>query len=243
MALAFATSACSHATSAPSSAAAAQPAGAPGVEATRRELETALAQKGTPSGAQVAEIQRRLREGDFQPGDRVFLQVEGETALTDTFTVRSGPTLDLPQLSPLSLRGVLRSELDSVLTQHVGQFIRSPRVEAIALIRVAVLGGVSKPGFYDFPAESRATDMVMFAGGPTGNVDLQKSYVARGGVKILEYDQVQAALARGQSLDQMNLASGDQFVVGQSGGGLLKFMPYVGAATALAFAISRIAGN
>jgi protein involved in polysaccharide export with SLBB domain len=239
IALAFATSACAHGAAAQSGTVA-PTAGTPGVQASRQELEATLARVRGQGGPQVAEIQRRLRDGDFQAGDRIWLQVDGETTLTDTFTVRTGPSLELPQLPALSLRGVLRAELDSVLTTHVAKYIRDPKVEAVALIRIAVLGGVGKPGFYDFPAEARAGDIVMLAGGPDGAADLRKSYVARAGVKILEKDQVQSALDRGQSLDQMNLVSGDQFVVGKSGGGILKVLPYIGALSGLAYAISRI---
>ncbi|HEU4700383.1 MAG TPA: SLBB domain-containing protein [Gemmatimonadales bacterium] len=241
VALLLVTTACAHGAAAQSSTAAATPM-TPGVEATRQELQSTLARaRATDANGPVAlEVQRRLQQGDFQPGDRIYLEVTGDTALTDTFTVRPGPALLLPQMPAFSLRGVLRSELDSVVTAQISKYLREPEVQAVALIRIAVLGPVGKPGFYDLPAEARATDVVMLAGGPQANANLRKSYVRRGGQKVLEKEQVQAALDQGQSLDQMNLASGDEFVVGESGGGILKVLPYIGAVTGIAYGLTRI---
>ena len=38
--------------------------------------------------ADASAIRQRLRNGDFLPGDRVYVIVVGDSALTDTFTVR-----------------------------------------------------------------------------------------------------------------------------------------------------------
>src|SRR2546425_1957900 len=67
-----------------------------------------LQQKGPPGEATL--VRARLTEGDFQPGDRILLLVEGEKELSDTFTV--GPQRDilLPNTGTVSLQGVLRSE-------------------------------------------------------------------------------------------------------------------------------------
>lgn len=241
VALAFGLSACAHGAAAQSSTAATTPM-TPGVQASRQELQATLARERAQhaSSPEVAQVQRRLQRGDFQPGDRIWLMVEGDTALTDTFTVRPGPSLQLPDMPSLSLTGVLRSELDSVLTQHIAKYLRDPHVEATALIRIAVLGGVTKPGFYDLPAEARATDVVMLAGGPQDKADLRKSVVRRGGEKVMDKEQVQAALDQGQSLDQMNLTSGDEFVVGRGGGGIAGALPYVGAVAGLTYTLTRI---
>src|SRR5437763_1041624 len=61
--------------------------------------------------AEAAALRARLREGDFHVGDRIILAVSGETALSNTFTVRAGNLLEIPTLPPVSLRGTLRSEL------------------------------------------------------------------------------------------------------------------------------------
>src|SRR5918992_1433834 len=69
--------------------------------ATRDELEslTARADEVASSAAvsakvraekqrEAAALRARLREGDFEVGDRVVLTVRGDSALSDTFTVQ-----------------------------------------------------------------------------------------------------------------------------------------------------------
>ena len=86
--------------------------------ATRAELETLAA---SAEGNEKAIVQSRLTEGDFQPGDLVALSVIEDETLTDTFTIRAGRTLKLPNIPEMSLQGVLRSELDSVLTARIAE--------------------------------------------------------------------------------------------------------------------------
>jgi len=81
--------------------------------ATRESLQRELARLERDGRSPVAAnlIRTRLDSGDFQAGDRIFLRVDGEPQLTDTFTVAPGPELPLPQLGALSLKGLLRQEL------------------------------------------------------------------------------------------------------------------------------------
>lgn len=207
-------------------------AATPTAMATRADLEAAL--REAEPGSDVARVlQARLEEGDLRAGDRIVLMVEGEEALTDTFQVRPGQVLTLPQIpDPISVRGVLRSELDRHMTKEIARYIREPRVEALALMRVAVTGAVNQPGYYNVPAEMPLADVVMTAGGPAGDAALDKTSIKRGGQPLYERDVVKQALARGESLDQMSVNSGDEIVVGR-GGGLARVLPYIGALTGI----------
>jgi protein involved in polysaccharide export with SLBB domain len=200
--------------------------------ATRAELQALVG--STTSDEERAAIQSRLSDGDFQPGDLIALSViEDPETLTDTFTIRAGRTLKLPNIPEMSLRGVLRSELDSVLTARIGEYIRNPQVDAVALIRVAVLGAVGRPGFYAVPAETPATDVVMIAGGPGQNTDLKKVEVRRGEVIVLDRREMSTAFAAGTSIDELNVLGGDQFVVGEKSGGWKGTLQTVGLITGL----------
>ena len=104
--------------------------------ATRAELEEILAGKSGPVADDVAQqVKDRLAKGDLQPGDRVALRVVGEQTLTDTFTVTTERTLELPNMAPVSVAGVLRSELRPYLTKQLGRYIRNPDLQAVALVR------------------------------------------------------------------------------------------------------------
>ena len=138
--------------------------------ATRAELEALV---GTANGERRAEIQRRLTEGDFHAGDLIALHVIEDSTLTDTFTVRAGQTLKLPNVPEFSVRGLLRSELQDFMAKKVAEYIRNPQVDALPLIRVAVTGAVGRPGFFNVPAEMPASDVIMVAGGPSARASLK----------------------------------------------------------------------
>jgi len=158
-------------------------------------------------------LQTRLREGDFHPGDHIALFVEGEQALTDTFPVREGSVLELPTLGVVSLHGVLRSELQPFLTASVARYVRNPSVRATALVRIAVLGAVSHPGFYFARTDLSLSDVIMRAGGPAASADLATSYVRRGSAITWATDGIRAAFAESMTLDDIEIQSGDAIVV------------------------------
>ena len=164
-------------------------------------------------------ISRRLQAGDFQLGDRIVLAVEDRPALSDTFTVDQGGVLTLPTVGDVPLTGVLRSELKQHISEFLGRFLREPVVRAQALIRIAIFGGVTRPGFYTFPGEALLTDAVMMAGGPAGNAKIDEMRIEREEVRIWEGKPLQAAMVGGRSLDQLNLRAGDRIFIPQRGAG------------------------
>lgn len=160
-------------------------------------------------------LRERLRDGDFQVGDRVVLRVRGDSSLTDTFTVRAGRTLQLPSLDELSLVGVLHSELQDALTRHIGRYVRNPEIETASLMRLAVVGRVNRPGFLSVGPSSLLTDVIMLAGGPTGDADLTTTVIRRGTAEVWSKKDVRVAMSQGMTLDQLHLRAGDEVVVGE----------------------------
>lgn len=186
------------------------------VEATRAELEAIAAHppKGM-SAADLASVRQRLATGDFAVGDRLLIEVTGDSMYSDTFTVRTGRVLSLPTLPPLSLEGVLRSESDSVIAGYLGRYLRNPQVNVTPLMRVGVLGGVAKPGYYDVPAQSLLSELVMLAGGLGQYGTMKKAAIFRGNEEVMDAKATNVAVANGSTLDLLNLQSGDNLNVGQ----------------------------
>src|SRR6266850_1195281 len=54
------------------------------------------AHRSREDDALLAEVRARLQDGDMRPGDRVLVDVQGDTALSDTFTVWPDRQLHLP---------------------------------------------------------------------------------------------------------------------------------------------------
>jgi polysaccharide export outer membrane protein len=158
--------------------------------------------------------QSRPRAGSgFQPGDRILLRVAGELELTDTFTVSTGPALVLPIVGSVSLAGVKRDSVETVLAAAVAKFFRDPLVHARALVHVAVLGEVVRPGFYSVASDALAPDVLMAAGGPTPFAQVDGMRVTRDGAELLSRDSTKKLVAKGLTLSQIDIRSEDQFVV------------------------------
>lgn len=212
--------------------------------ATRAELQEILEGRSGPVTDELArQVKDRLAKGDLQPGDRIALRVVGEQTLTDTFAVTPERTLELPSLPALPVSGVLRSELEPHLAKQLSRYIRNVDLQAAALVRVSLGGAVGRPGFYNLPADVLASDAIMAAGGPSAKSDVSRTTIRRGGVDIVSEEQVASAVQAGQSLDELNVQSGDEIVVGtQSQGisGVLKTMGLVSGALFGIVAITRI---
>jgi len=192
--------------------------------ATRESLTAELArleQDGSGSArARATMIRSRLENGDFQMGDRILIRVQGESQLSDTFTVGDGPAIDLPQVGSVALGGVLRSELAGRLETHLAHYLRDPVVQVRPLVRVLVEGEVARPGYYAAVPQQPLTDLLTQAGGLSSRAKVSEMRIERGDQRIWSGQPLQDALGRGYSLDQLNLRAGDRLLVpsrGESG--------------------------
>jgi protein involved in polysaccharide export with SLBB domain len=185
--------------------------------ATRSDL-TALADRlergNETERSQGAALRVRLREGDFRPGDRISLVVEGNVLVNDTVSVVAGPKITLTDIGDIPLNGVLRSELQNHMKTQLARYLKDARVRVTPLVSVSVLGPVGRPGFYFMPPDIPLTDAVMRAGGPGATADLARSVIKRGTDELYDSRNTQTAFTEGLTLDQLSLRSGDQIVVG-----------------------------
>lgn len=219
-----------------------------GLGATRRGLEARAEQLEQTTRADAAReaagIRQRLAEGDFKVGDRIVLVVEGEPALSDTFTVGLGSALTLPAIGEVSLTGVLRSELQSYLKRRLGESLRDPVVRARAYIRLSIEGAVTRPGFYGVPADALLSDALMAAGGPTGEADLRKVRIERDGRTVWEGKPLQQALAQGRTIDDAGLIAGDRYIVPHHGrtsvGDVLRFSGFLLSIPVTVYTLTKI---
>src|SRR5258705_6305461 len=171
----------------------------------------ALLSTGAPRVGAAQATQKRTT--GFQVGDRILLHVEGDSALTDTFTVVVGPALRLPNVGDIALAGVPRADLEPYLTRELGHYINDPVVQARALIRVSVAGEVTRPGYYAVPIDLVLTDALMLAGGATQRARVERLSIRRGNSSIWSGNALQTAIARGATLDDLGMRAGDRIQV------------------------------
>jgi len=161
----------------------------------------------------VALAQRARSSEPFQVGDRILLVVEGDSTLSDTFTVVAGPAIELPVIGAVSLAGVPRSGVEAHLARELGRYLKNPVVHARPLIRLSILGEVARPGFYAVPTDLVLADALMVAGGPTQEARADKLRIHRGGGVVWGGPKLQAEIARGATLEDLGLRAGDRVEV------------------------------
>lgn len=174
---------------------------------------------------EVEDIRRRLSEGDFRIGDRIFVELEA-TALSgtaaiptqvlevrDTVTVLSGSRIVVRGVGEIALAGVLRSELQGRINTAVNEVVLNARSSARPLVRIAVFGSVARPGFFIVPMESRLDDVVMLAGGPVQDAASEQIRVVRGDTVVLSSAEVQSMIANGVVIGEMGIQEGDNIYV------------------------------
>jgi hypothetical protein len=161
-------------------------------------------------------LRNRLEKGDFQEGDRIVVTPHSSatTQSPETLTVRAGKYLPINKMEELPLEGVLRSELHDRFVAHLAKFLQDPEARVIPLMRLNITGGVNRPGYFDTSADLLLSDMIMRAGGPSGDADLNKVIIRRGPTVIWHEDDMRTALTDGMSIDRLHLRAGDQIVVG-----------------------------
>lgn len=185
--------------------------------ATRiQELESALgtttkAEQRSKIQAEQAAIRNRLEVGDFRIGDRFVMTIRFDSVRVDTASVRDSLVVSILNLPDLRLTGVLRSELDERLNQHVAKYIRNASVRSNVLTRIAVLGSVIAPGYYYASPDRPVSDIVMLAGGPSPDANIGRFELRRGTRTLVDFGRSKAILESGRTLEQLDVQSGDEF--------------------------------
>lgn len=164
----------------------------------------------TRAMAEAAAIRQRLTQGDFRVGDRFVVWLRHETTRMDTAAVRDSLRVTLFTLPDLSLEGVLRSELDERVTAHVARYLRNFTVRTNPLTRIAILGAVRMPGFYYVSPDRPLSDLVMIAGGPAPDADLDQFEIRRSSTRLLKGKESRRFIKEGRTLEQVDVQSGDE---------------------------------
>ena len=199
--------------------------------ATRAELEAAAMELDRLSAStaygettrmrartEAAAVRRRLTEGDFHVGDRLIVNVEGPVVLDDTVTVLEGVRITIRGIRDVALAGVLRSELTAKLRSDIIEISRNTtRVSARPLLRLAVFGSVTNPGYLSLPPETTVDQLINAAGGPSGTADMGRVTLERADTVLLTNDAVRTAIAQGRTVEALGLADGDALVVPDKG--------------------------
>jgi protein involved in polysaccharide export with SLBB domain len=155
----------------------------------------------------------RFQNHNFQPGDRIIVVTRGDSTTVDTLTVQGDRTVSLQKLPPISLDGVLRSDVQSYLGQQVRQYVKRDVVSATPLVSLGVLGEVVHPGYYRVPLQITVSDLLMVAGGPSPQADLTHVRVRRGQSTLIDEHAIRDAMVRRLPLAELGIDAGDEVIL------------------------------
>jgi protein involved in polysaccharide export with SLBB domain len=145
-------------------------------------------------------------------GDEVVVQVNGLVEINDKFVIDRDGRIMLPRVGPLNLAGVALSDVEKVMTAHIGKVYRNFTVSVtlgrLRSIEVFVVGQARKPGKYVISSMSGLVNALLETGGPGSNGSMRAIQLRRAGKTVATLD-LYAFLSQGDNSADVQLLSGD----------------------------------
>lgn len=168
--------------------------------------------------AEADAIRERLSPngGDLHVGDPLMITVVGDESLSKSYVVTPSRTIVLAGSIEIPVKGVLRSELEGYLTKELTKYLRDPNVRVTPSLRIQISGAVNHVGFFNVPAGTPLTDVLMnpaAGGGVSNQAVFEKSKILRGDKTILDSRAFKQSLASAKTLDELNLQAGDEISI------------------------------
>lgn len=143
----------------------------------------------------------------LHPGDLLRVSIWREGDLSGDFQVDESGSVTLPMLGVRRVADVPMSQLREGLMREYLQQLRNPSITIVPLRRVNILGEVSRPGLYPVDPTVTLLGALALAGGANPEGDLERITLTRAGTNVRQ------RLSMSESLDQLDVRSGDQIVV------------------------------
>jgi polysaccharide export outer membrane protein len=150
-------------------------------------------------------------------GDVINVSVFPAEEFSKEVTVQPDGTIEIPLLGSIKARGMKAEELQNVLTAKFSKYVANPsitlNVRKFSSNRVAVIGQINTPGYYEYKEGMRLLDLVAVAGGPQDWAKAANVRVYRRAAAPGEQQQVLTADLEGVLAGKMDknipLANGD----------------------------------
>ncbi len=149
----------------------------------------------------------------FRSGDAIKVQVFPDTMgfPNGVYFIDSRGYADLPVVGRIKVEGRGSKEITEYLKENWAEYLRYPNVQVRPVIRISLLGGFARPGFYCIDPHLSLWNAVHIAGGTVRSDGLKKMVWERGG-KVISKDLV-TILESGKSLYDVGFQTGDQLRV------------------------------
>lgn len=116
------------------------------------------------------EMPAPAKEYFIMAGDVINVNVQPAEEFSKEVTVQPDGTIDIPLLGPIKAAGLLSGELEKLLTAKFSKYVANPsitiNVRKFSSSRVAIIGQINQPGYFEFREGMKLLDLVAQAGGP-----------------------------------------------------------------------------
>jgi polysaccharide biosynthesis/export protein len=146
----------------------------------------------------------------LRPGDAVRLQVRDEPELSGEFRLDEAGQVMLPLIGLVPVAGRDFTEVRREVVAGYDRELTLTEVSLTPLIRIAVLGEVTKPSLSPVDPTYTLVDLLALAGGLTPAANRDRSLIVRDGAETELSADDELTLAQ-------QLRSGDQIIVGKRG--------------------------
>ncbi|MBI5209996.1 MAG: polysaccharide biosynthesis/export family protein [Elusimicrobia bacterium] len=129
---------------------------------------------GVPAWAQAASpVLEQMREAEAAvpvgPGDVIAIKVFPVEEYSREVTIQPDGKIELPLIGALQVKGMAAREIQSLLESKYAKFVAGPKVtlnvRRFTGRRVAILGQVGAPGYYEYRDGMKLLELVSLAGG------------------------------------------------------------------------------
>lgn len=143
-----------------------------------------MAESFKPGGAvNLTADQKKQAEYRISPDDEISIYVFPSQELSRELTVQPEGTIDMPFVGSVAVSGMTAGEASRRLENLLSKYVTSPQVgitvRKFSVRRVAILGEVRSPGFYDYYENMKVLDLIAQANGFADYPKLSKTVVFR----------------------------------------------------------------
>jgi protein involved in polysaccharide export with SLBB domain len=131
--------------------------------------------------------------------------------LTGQYPIDDDGCIDLPIVGRKPVTSMTQDELANYIKNTYLQYLRFPSVRVQPLIRLELMGGFQRPGFYYISPHASFWEVFRLAGAPIREDGIEKLKLKRSRITV-DFDPV-LSIENAKSLRQMGIQSGDQIMV------------------------------
>ncbi|MBI4677724.1 MAG: polysaccharide biosynthesis/export family protein [Elusimicrobia bacterium] len=175
----------------------------------------AWAQAEAQALQQIKEAESNIPVG---PGDVVSIGVFPVQEYSREVTVQPDGKVELPLIGALQIKGMNSRDIQTLLEAKYARFVANPKITVnirrYSGRRVAIIGQISSPGYYEFRDGMKLLELVSLAGGPRDLAKPSKTVLLRqAGGRPQALDVNLAAVLRGEFDRNLELMPGDTVVI------------------------------